>query len=193
MLQFLTALALFVLALLPVLAAAPAQAQAALFLTRAQLQAHMEASVFCYYPDGRSACGWAELYTEQNEDHAILLTASAVWDEPMSVERYRIDWRGDALCVPEENQGLEAMLEAEGYRFPFDLDGLTDVDPAGLPARIAELQDGAPREFCFQYTDDPDAPGQLLQHVYRDGVPDEELDPITLIPRFASGAAIRAR
>lgn len=172
-------------------ASATAHAQSEQFLTRDQLQAHMEASVFCYYPDERSACGWAELYTEQREEFAVLVTASATWDAPMEVAEYRIDWRGDALCIPYEDQGLQAMLQAEGYRFPFSLEGLTELDPEGIPARVAELQEDAPREFCFQYTNDPDNPGHLRQHVFRDGLVDEELDPVTLIPRFARGVAIR--
>ncbi len=188
MLRSLTALAFVPISLALI---ASAQAQSETFLTRAQLQAHMEASVFCYYPDDRSACGWAELYTELNADHAILVTASAVWDAPMTADEYRIEWRGDTLCVPVEDQGLIAMRSSEGYRFPFDLEGLMDLDPAGIPARVAELQETAPQEFCFQYTDDPENPGQLLQHVFREGVMDEELDPVSLIPRFASGVAIR--
>lgn len=169
--------------------AAPAVAQE--FLTRAQVVAHMDASVFCYYPDARSSCAWAEIYTEQNEDHAILITASATWDFPMEIAEYRIDWRGDALCIPFEDQGLQAMWQSEGYRFPFDLENLTALPNEDLPARIEELRSEAPREFCFQYTNDPDNPDQLIQHVFRDGVWDEERDPIALVPRFASGVAIR--
>lgn len=188
MLRSLTALAF-----LPLLASmtAPVQAQSEPFLTRAQMEAHMATSVLCYYPDDRSACGWAELYTEMNADHTILQTASAVWEAPMTVDQYRIDWRGDALCVPYEDQGLQAMRDAEGYRFPFDLEGLTELPEDGVPARAAELRETSPREFCFQYSNDPETPGQLLQHVFRDGVADEEQDPVRLIPRFASGVAIR--
>lgn len=171
--------------------AASAQTTDPQFLTRAQVEAHMAVSVFCYHPDERSACGWAELYSELNDDHAILETASAVWDEPMTVDQYRIDWRGDALCIPYDDQGLQAMRSAEGYRFPFDMEGLTELPSDGIPARAQELRESSPREFCFQYTNDPDIPGQLLQHVYRDGVVDAEQDPILLIPRSASGVAIR--
>ncbi|GAB5445573.1 hypothetical protein [Gymnodinialimonas sp.] len=176
------------LAVLPLLAV-PVAAQD--FLTRAEVEAHMEASAFCYYPDARSSCAWAELYVELNADHTVLITASATWDFPMEIAEYRIDWRGDALCIPYEDQGLRAMWQAEGYRFPFDLEGLTPLPDADIPARIEELRETAPREFCFQYTDDPETPGQLQQHVFRDGAWDEELDPIALIPRFASGVAVR--
>lgn len=176
------------LALLPFLAS---QAIAQDFLTRAEVVSHMRDSVFCYYPDARLSCAWAELYVEVNEDHAVLVTASATWDFPMEVAEYRIDWRGDALCIPYEDQGLRAMWQAEGYRFPFDLEGLTPLPDTDIPARIAELREDAPREFCFQYTDDPQTPGQLLQHVFRDGAWDPERDPIALIPRFASGIAVR--
>lgn len=176
---------------LPAYAQTHAQTQAHDFLTRAQVQAHMAEAVFCYYPDARSACAWAELYTEQHDDHAVLITASATWDFPMEVAEYRIDWRGDALCIPFEDQGLRAMLQAEGYRFPFDLEGLDPLPDEGLDARREELREGAPREFCFQYTLDPAVPGQLLQHVFRDGTWDAEPDPIALIPLFSSGVAIR--
>ncbi|ABD55693.1 hypothetical protein [Jannaschia sp. CCS1] len=176
------------LAMLPFLAS---QVIAQDFLTRDEVVAHMDASVFCYYPDTRVSCAWAELYTEQNEDHAILITASATWDFPMEIAEYRIDWRGDALCIPFEDQGLRAMWQSEGYRFPFNLEGLTPLPDDDLPARRDELREDAPREFCFQYTVDPDTPGQLRQHVFRDGVWDEELDPIALIPRFSSGVAVR--
>lgn len=179
------------LATLPFLTAFASDAQAQEFLTRAEVIAHMDASVFCYHPNERLACGWAEIYTEQNDDHAVLVTASATWDFPMEIAQYRIDWRGDALCIPFEDQGLQAMWQAEGYRFPFNLEGFTALPDDGLPTRQDELRETAPREFCFQYTTDPDVPGQLLQHVFRDGVWDEEPDPIALIPRFASGVAIR--
>lgn len=186
-------LALSALALMPLslALAAPVQAQAPSFLTRAQVEAHMEEAVFCYYPDGRFSCGWAELYTEQNADHAVLVSANATWDMPMDVMEFRIDWRGDALCIPHEDQGLRAMLQSEGYRFPFDLEGIEPLPDDGLEARREELREGAPREFCFQYSNDAENPGQLLQHVFRDGVFDAEQDPIALIPRFASGVAIR--
>lgn len=176
------------LAIVPALAS---HAMAQDFLTRDEVIAHMDVSVFCYYPDARMACAWAELYTEQNEDHAILITASAALDMPMEVSEYRIDWRGDALCIPYEDQGLRAMWQADGYRFPFNLEGLTAQPDEELPARREELREGSPREFCFQYTIDPDTPNQLRQHVFRDGVWDEELDPVALIPRFSSGVAIR--
>lgn len=179
---------LIALALLPFCAT---HAQAQEFLTRAEVVAHMDEAVFCYYPDARSSCGWAEIYLEQNEDHAILVTASATWDLPMEIMQYRIDWRGDALCIPYEDQGLQAMWQAEGYRFPFDLQGFDALPGEGLAVRVEEMREDAPREFCFQYTNDPDMPGQLLQHVFRDGVWDEEQDPIALIPRFASGVAVR--
>lgn len=179
------------LAVLPLFFGLSSAAQAQDFLSRAEVAAHMDASVFCYYPDVRSSCAWAEIYTAQNDDHAILITASATWDFPMELAEYRIDWRGDALCIPYEDQGLRAMWQAEGYRFPFSLEGFTALPDDGLPARREELRETAPREFCFQYTLDPDAPGQLLQHVFRDGVWDEEPDPVALIPRFASGVAIR--
>ncbi|MBY4892628.1 hypothetical protein KUL25_07600 [Rhodobacteraceae bacterium N5(2021)] len=179
---------LIALALLPFLTS---QATAQTFLTRAEVIAHMDEAVFCYYPDARLSCAWAELYTEQNDDHAVLITASATWDFPMEVAEYRIDWRGDALCIPYEDQGLRAMWQAEGYRFPFDLEGFTALPAEDIPARVEELREGSPREFCFQYTNDPETPGQLLQHVFRDGVWDAEPDPIALIPRFASGVAVR--
>lgn len=183
----------FVLALMPfsLLLSAPVQAQSQPFLTRATVEAHMEASVFCYHPDLRFACAWAEIYTERNADHAVLITASATWDMPLEVAEYRINWQGDALCIPYEDQGLRAMWQAEGYRFPFDLEGLEPLPDDGLPARRDELRESSPLEFCFQYTMDADTPGQLLQHVFRDGVEDAEQDPIALIPRFASGVAIR--
>lgn len=182
--------ALNALFLLPFLST-PVMAQD--FLTRAEIIAHMDASAFCYYPDGRFACGWVELYTEQNEDHAVLITASATWDLPMEVAQYRIDWRGDALCIPFEDQGLQAMWEADGYRFPFSLQGFRPLPDEDIPARVAELQENAPTDFCFQYVNDPEIPGQLLQHTSRDGVWDEQQDPIALIPRFASGVAVRPR
>ncbi|QXT41243.1 hypothetical protein [Gymnodinialimonas ceratoperidinii] len=161
------------------------------FLTRAEITAHMDASAFCYFPDARTSCAWAEIYVEQNADHVVLVTASATWDNPMEVARYRIDWRGDALCIPYEDQGLQAMWEAEGYRFPFDLDGFTALPDEMLPARREELRETSPREFCFQYSADPENANRLLQHVFRDGVWDAEQDPIALVPRFASGVAIR--
>lgn len=188
-----TALAFTALALLTLngTVAAPAQAQSQAFLTRAQLEAHMEEAVFCYYPDDRFSCAWSEIYTERNADHAILISANAAWDLPMEVNEFRIDWRDDALCIPDDNHGLQAMWQSEGYRFPFDLEGLDTLPDEGLPARREQLSEGAPRDFCFQYSNDPDTPGQLLQHVFRDGVVDEEQDPVALIPLFASGVAIR--
>lgn len=189
MLRPLTALAI---ASLSLTFAAPVPAQTTQpFLTRAQLEAHMAEAVFCYYPDHRSSCAWSELYTERNTDHAVLITASATWDFPMEVAEYRIDWQGNALCIPYEDQGLRAMWQSEGYRFPFGLDGLDSLPDDRLPARREELRADAPMAFCFQYTIDPENPGQLLQFVFRDGVVDAEQDPVVLIPRFASGVAIR--
>lgn len=180
---------------LAALSTLPAHAQSGAatgpLLTRAEVEAHMETSVFCYYPDDRTACGWAELYTEQNADHAVLVSASATWDEPMEVMEFELDWRGDALCIPYEDQGLRAMWQSEGYRFPFNLAGLETLSAELLPARREELREGSPREFCFQYSNDPANPGRLLQHVFREGIEDAEQDPVVLIPRFASGVAIR--
>jgi len=169
-------------------AAGPASAQD--LLTRAEVEALMRDSVFCYYPSDRTACAWAELYTEFEDDHTILWSASAVWEDPMSVTQFRIDWRGDALCVPYEDQGVLSSWDADGYRFPFDLQGLEQRPEDALPGVIAEYAEGAPREFCFQYSEGPDNPGQLPQHVFREGIEDEERDPVALIPRWASGIAI---
>jgi hypothetical protein len=168
-----------------------AQEAAQAYLSRADVTAHMEASAFCYFPDARTSCAWAEIYVEQGADHVVLVTASATWDHPMEVARYRIDWVGDALCIPYEDQGLQAMWQAEGYRFPFDLEGFTALPDDMLPARREELRETSPRAFCFRYSVDPENPDRLLQHVFRDGVRDAEQDPIALVPRFASGVAIR--
>lgn len=170
--------------------AAPISAHAQEFLTRAEVEAILRESVLCYYPNDRFACAWAEIYTEFHADHTILFSASAAFDQPMEVSEYRIDWRGDALCIPYEDQGLRSVREAEGYRFPFDLEGLTERPADELPGIIAELQANSPREFCFQYTNDPAYPGRLLQYVFRDGVADAEFDPVALIPLFAHGVSI---
>jgi len=185
--------ALAVLALLPfaIPLATPVQAQSQPYLTRAEVEAHMRAAVFCYYPDDRFSCSWAELYTEFHAESTILYTAEVSYDFPMSVSEYQLDWQGDALCIPYETQGLRSMWEAYGYRFPFDLAGLTPLSSELLPARIVELRDVSPESFCFQYSNDPDTPGQLLQHVFRDGVQDAEQDPVALIPLFASCVAMR--
>lgn len=176
------------LAALAIVVAGPVSAQD--LLTRDQVELLMQENVFCYYPSDRTACSWAELYTEFEADHVIMYSASAVWQDPMEVVEFRVDWRGDALCVPYESQGVLSAYQAEGYRFPFSLEGLDPMAEERLPELIANFGEGAPREFCFQYSNDPDIPGQLLQHVFREGVEDEERDPVSLVPRWASGIAI---
>ncbi len=168
----------------------PTAAAAQDFLSRAEVEAFMREAAFCYHPNDRFACLWAEVYSDLNEDHAILQSAHAVWDEPMEVQQYRINWVDNALCIPYEDQGLQAVWQAEGYRFPFDLSGLEPLPEDVIPERVATLQDGAPQEFCFRYTIDDAGPDALFQHVFRDGVEDEALDPIALIPLFARGVAI---
>ncbi len=177
-------------ACLTLCATGPLSAQSAEYLTRAELEAHMRESVFCYYPSPRFSCAWAELYTDLNADHAVLQSASAVWDEPMSVLEFRIEWDGDALCIDHESQGLLSMREAEGYRFPFDLEGLERLPDDGLPEMIREFRDSSSPDACFRYTNDPDNPGQLLQHVFYGGEEQQDRDPIALIPLFAGGVAI---
>lgn len=168
--------------------AAPAAAQD--LLSRSEVEAILREQALCYHPDDRYSCAWAEIYSEFAADHVILHTASAVWDEPMEVQQYRLNWVDDALCIPYENQGLQAVWEAEGYRFPFDLSGLTPVSEDVIPEMVRELRENSPREFCFRYSIDEAGPDALFQHVYRDGVVDESLDPVALIPLFASGVAI---
>lgn len=170
--------------------ALPASAHAQDFLSREQIEGHMRESVFCYYPDGRYACAWAELYTALNDDHAVLQSASAVWDGPLSVLEFRIEWDGNALCIDEATQGLLSAREAEGYRFPFDLEGLNLLLAEELPALVEEFRAASPGVSCFRYTEDPANPGQLLQHIFQDGVALPDLDPVALIPLFASGVAI---
>jgi hypothetical protein len=160
------------------------------FLSRAEVEDIMREQAFCYHPNDRLACAWAEIYTALYDDHVVLHTANAVWDEPMEVQEYRLDWNDDALCIPFETQGLRAVWQAEGYRFSFDLMGLTPLPDEVLPERIASLRDTSPQEFCFRYTIDEAGPDALFQHVFRDGVEDEARDPVALIPRFASGVAI---
>lgn len=171
-----------------VLATAPAAAQE--FLSRAELEDIMREQAFCYHPNDRLACSWAEIYTALYDDHVVLHTAHAVWDEPMEVQEYRLDWDGDAMCIPHEDQGLRAVWQADGYRFSFDLMGLTPLPDDVLPERIETLRETAPQAFCFRYTIDDAGPDALFQHVFRDGVEDEARDPVALIPRFASGVAI---
>ena len=120
----------------------PAAAQA--FLTRAEVEARMREGVFCYHPNDRFACTWAELYSEFNEDHLILQSATATWEEPMQVIEFRINWVGDALCIPYEDQGLRAVREAEGYRFAFDLDGLELTSGEEIPELIESYRAEAP-------------------------------------------------
>lgn len=168
----------------------PAMAQAQDFLSREEIEGHMRASVFCYYPNERVACAWAELYTELNPDHAVLQSASAVWDEPMSVVEFRVEWDGNALCIDDVTQGLLAARQAEGYRFPFNLQGLDPLPAEDLPAMVADYRANAPQNACFRYSNDPDNPGQLLQHIFHDGVEQPDLDPVVLIPLFAGGVAI---
>ncbi len=170
------------------LCAAPVAAQE--FLSRAEVEAVMQDFAFCYHPSDRFSCAWAEIYSDFGEDHVILHTASAVWEEPLEVQRYRLNWVDNALCIPYEDQGLEAAWEADGYRFAFDLSGLTPLGDDVLPERIENLREASPRDFCFRYTIDDAGPDALFQHVFRDGVVDEALDPIALIPLFASGVAI---
>ena len=178
--------------LLPVLTGpAGAESGTPAFLTRAEVEGHMREAVFCYYPDHRFACGWAELYTALNPDHAVLHSASAAQGEPMAVLEFRIEWAGDGLCIDHETQGLLAEREAEGYRFPFDLGGLTLLPPADLPETARELRDLSTPESCFFYSEDPEVPGQLLQHVYYGDVAQPDPDPVALIPLFAGGVAIR--
>lgn len=166
----------------------PAAAQD--YLSRAEIEAYMREAAFCYHPDDRFACAWAEIYTEFNEDHTILQSAAAVWGEPMEVLEFRINWVGDALCIPYEDQGLRAIRQAQGYRFPFDLSGLEPQAPELIPQRIEQFRAESPREFCFRYSIDEAGPDALFQHVFRDGVQDVSLDPIALIPLFARGVAI---
>ncbi|MEJ6389112.1 hypothetical protein [Gymnodinialimonas ulvae] len=172
------------------LALCPSAVAAQEFLSRIEVEDLMREQAFCYHPNDRLACSWAEIYTALYDDHVVLHTANAVWDAPMEVQEYRLNWEGDALCIPYENQGLRAMWEAEGYRFSFDLLGLTPLPDEILPERIEMLRETAPRDFCFRYTIDDAGPDALFQHVFRDGVEDEARDPVALIPRFASGVAI---
>ncbi|WP_224815333.1 hypothetical protein [Hasllibacter sp. MH4015] len=168
----------------------PAVAQSDGFLTRDQLETHMRESVFCYYPSPRFSCAWAELYTEFNDDHTVLQSASATWDEPMSVLEFRIEWDGDALCIDHETQGLLSAREAEGYRFPFSLSGLNSRPDAELPGLVETFREGSTPDACFRYTYDPLVEGQLLQHVFYGGVEQADRDPIALIPLFAGGVSI---
>jgi len=179
-----------ILSALLVAATLPGTAQAQDFLSRAEIEGHMRESVFCYYPDDRFACAWAELYTALNDDHAVLQSASAVWDAPMSVLEFRVEWDGNALCIDEATQGLLSAREAEGYRFPFSLAGLELLPAEELPALVEEFRAGSPGLSCFRYSADAANPGQLLQHVFRDGVGQPDLDPVALIPLVAGGVAI---
>ena len=160
------------------------------YLSRAEVEAFMREAAFCYHPNDRFACAWAEVYSEFHGDHTILHSAHAVWDQPMEVQEYRINWVGDALCIPYEDQGLRAVWQADGYRFPFDLEGVEALPDDVIPQRVTDLLADAPRDFCFRYTIDDAGPDALFQHVFRDGVEDEALDPIALIPLFARGVAI---
>lgn len=179
-------------AVLAIAIGAPAAtvAQSPDYLSRAEIEQHMREAVFCYYPSERFSCAWAELYTELNADHAILQSANAVYGEPMSVLEFRIDWDGDALCVDHESQGLRAAREADGYRFPFDLEGLTLLPADGIPEMVRTFREASTADACFRYTDDPAIRGQLLQHTFYGGVVEPDLDPVALIPLFARGVAI---
>jgi hypothetical protein len=169
-------------------AAAPVAAQD--FLSREQIETILREQALCYHPSDRFSCAWAEVYSELNDDHVILHTAHAVFDEPMEVQEYRLNWNDNALCIPYEDQGLQALWQADGYRFAFDLSGLTELGPEALPERIESLREASPQEFCFRYSIDDAGDDALFQHVFRDGVVDEALDPVALIPLFANGVAI---
>lgn len=175
---------------LAISAASAASVAAQEFLTRPQVEAILREQALCYHPSDRFSCGWAEVYTELNDDHVILHTAHAVFDEPMEVQEYRLNWNDNALCIPYEDQGLQAVWQADGYRFAFDLSELSPLSDDALPERIESLRESSPQEFCFRYSIDDAGPDALFQHVFRDGVVDEALDPVALIPLFASGVAI---
>ncbi len=174
--------------LLALTAATGATAQT--YLSRAEVEDHMRESAFCYHPNDRIACAWVELYTDLNPDHLIMQSGSAVWQEPMSVMEFRLEWDDNALCIDDETQGLLAMREAAGYRFPFDLEGLDLLPEAELPAMIEELRASTPINSCFRYSNDPANPERLVQHVFYEGLLQPDTDPVVLIPRFASGVAL---
>ncbi|MEJ6395342.1 hypothetical protein V8J82_18920 [Gymnodinialimonas sp. 2305UL16-5] len=165
-------------------------ADPATFLTREALEAHMSDSAFCYYPSDRLSCAWAELYTELNDDHAILHSANASADGPMQVIEFRVDWRDNGLCVDYDTQGLIAAREADGNRFPFDLSGLEEITPEALEELLVLIRDNSTPDSCFYYSEDPITPGQLRQHAFYGGVQQEGFDPVALIPSFASGVSM---
>ena len=75
----------------------------------------MQDYALCYHPDDRFSCAWAEIYTDFGDDHVILHTASAVWDQPMEVQQYRLNWSDNALCIPYETH---SVLETTGTETP---------------------------------------------------------------------------